>query len=102
MSSKNTPSKEQDVIREKMTAAFTSAAEKLGLDVDRDFLETSVRRLEREIYNATTRDCALAYTERSWTNAKFVSIYSAYCYKILANIDPNSSVGGLVLAEKIL
>lgn len=102
MSSKDTPNSEQNIVRKKLTEAFLASAKHLNIDIDKDFLETTVRRLEREAYNCTIRECERLYTDRSWGDPKFVSIYSSICYKLLANLDPESSVGTTGLAKRIL
>jgi DNA-directed RNA polymerase subunit M/transcription elongation factor TFIIS len=95
-------SKEQNDIREKLAEALKFAANKNNMDIDPDYLDTIVRRLEREAYNITIRECEQEYTDRNWNNPKFVNRYSCTAYKILVNIDPRSSIGSDKLAMKIL
>ena len=103
--SSGTPSDEQGIMRALFKQIFVRAITKLQLDVDSDFLDTMIRRLEREAFNYTIRQCENVYTDRRWTNPNFVSIYSSICYKIMSNIDPASSInteGGLELVKDIL
>ena len=50
--------------------------------------------LEQGCYNTAIQHCKhlVASYVRQWSSTMFVSIYSAYCGKVLAHIDPSSSV----------
>ena len=61
-----------------------------------------VRRIERSCHRAAIHSCEKDRIDRTWDEPKFVGRYSANCYRVLANLDPNSSVGATYLGNMII
>jgi DNA-directed RNA polymerase subunit M/transcription elongation factor TFIIS len=64
-------------------------------------ISSIVRRIERSCYNAAIHTCEKDHKDRTWDDPVFVARYSALCYKVLANLDNNSTVGSNYLGDMI-
>lgn len=96
----------QVIARERliMYACFEEiCAKHIGWDImaqiDR---ETLIRRMERSCFKATVTSCTLDGVDRLFTDKRFVQRYCANCSRVMANLDPTSSVGSLYLLDHIL
>ena len=56
------------------------------------YQESLIRRLERGCYNTNIKKAHRNHTPNYWDNPQFVEQYETICYKLKANLDPNSSV----------
>lgn len=90
--------------REYMKRQLTGAICKLPLwnTMDKTKQETIIRRLERSIHIKTVQECEKDFVERQWTNPIFAARYSSEGYRIIANLDPESSVGSDYLGNALI
>lgn len=90
--------------RKQMHIAFSAACTNYlpWVTQDSDSKTQQVMLLERGCYNATIVHCGENNQSVAWANPFFLNHYSSLCAKILANIDPCSSVGSTYLADWVI
>ncbi len=90
--------------RERMKSQFmlALASHEAWSDVPDADREAIIRRMERGCYNEAIATCTRDGIDRLWTEIKFVSRYSAMCYKILSNLDKGLSGGSEHLFNMII
>lgn len=62
------------------------------LTLPKKYQESLIRKLERGCHNANIKKAHKNHTPNYWDNQQFVEQYETICYKLKANLDPNSSV----------
>ena len=90
---------EREVMKKRMLTACENTDEWCFLpDKEKDEIVT---KMERDCYNKVIESCIQDGIDRLWSNIKFRDRYSIVCYKVLANLDVNCSIGSN-LVEKII
>ena len=90
--------------RLRMRAAFAEACSHhpAWATVPAEQRETLIRRIERNCLEVTIASCVRDGIDRLYTEKKFVDRYSAECSRVIANLDPDSSVGSPQLLDKLI
>lgn len=91
---------ERIIMRERIREACSHTQE--WFLIDDDEADQHVQKMERDCYNKVISSCTADGIDRLWTDAKFRDRYSAECYKLLANLDAESSVNSHWLVEQII
>lgn len=87
-----------------MRIAFENAcaAAPEWVDLPRDTKDTLLRRMERNCFEVTITSCTLDGVDRLFTDKKFIERYSTVCARVMANLNPGSSVGSAALLKKLI
>ena len=64
--------------------------------------ETIIRRMERNCFEVTIESCIRDGIDRLFTEKKFVQRYSINCFRVMANLDVNSSIRSENLIKKLI
>ncbi|QJX71649.1 transcription elongation factor A protein [Faustovirus] len=71
-------------------------------ELDEERATALIRRIERSCLNATVAHCEKDGIPRNWLDKSFVQVYSTECYRITANLAPDSTVGSSYLARQLI
>lgn len=91
---------ERLLMREHIASACRKHVQFSGLD--ESTANAIVRRIERGCFEHTIDTCKQCGIDRLFTNPGFCGRYSVQCYKTIANVDPDSSVGGTELVQELV
>jgi len=70
--------------------------------IDIETRRSIVRRIERSCHRNTINTCERDRINRTWEEPAFVSRYSACCYRVLSNLDCDSSINSTHLINEII
>jgi DNA-directed RNA polymerase subunit M/transcription elongation factor TFIIS len=91
---------ERIIMRNKIREACSHTQE--WFLIDDDEADQHVQKMERDCYNKIITSCTADGIDRLWTDPRFRDRYSAECYKLLANLDAESSIKSHYLVEQII